>query len=195
MAHLLLDLYGTVLPQTSAVDRARIEALLGPGDPGQFWGHYREMRPVLDVGEMSFERWWMLLARRAGVPRENVAELAAADLASGLVADDCAPFDGVLIDGIKCGIIANLPLPHARAARDKYRLLDEVDAVVFSCDVALAMPDERIFAVALDAMETKAADTIFVSSRPNFVEAADTYGLRVELMTTHTDLEELAWGH
>lgn len=193
MTALLIDLYGVLLPAPDADDVARVEAAAGvAGDAARgFWELFRATRPQLDVGDVDDQTWWRSLSGRAGL-EADMAEVAAAVMTGHLhqPTDFLRQARELLEDGVTCGVIANVPLSLSLQLRDKYRWLEEFHAVIFSCDVALAAPDPRVFAVATDAMRTVTRDTLFVSTDPGHVAGAEAAGMRARLIQPNDDLKE-----
>lgn len=193
MTALLIDLYGVLLPGPDADDVARVEAAAGvSGDAARrFWEHFLATRPELDAGAVDDQSWWQRLGRQAA-PDADMAEVAAAMMAGHLhePTDFLRQARELLEGNVTCGVLANIPLSLSLRLRDKHRWLEEFHAVIFSCDIALAAPDPRVFAVATDAMRTAARDTLFVSANPAHVAGAEKAGMRARLIDRHDDLKE-----
>ncbi len=193
MTALLIDLYGVLLPGPDEDDVARVEAAAGVSgeDARRFWEHYRATRPELDAGDVDDQSWWQRLGRLAG-PDADMAEVAAAVTAGHLhePTDILRQARELLDANVTCAILANIPLSLSLRLREKHRWLEEFHAVIFSCDIALAAPDPRVFAVATEAMRTAARDTLFVSADSDHVAGAQAIGMRARLISPHDDLKE-----
>lgn len=195
MTALLIDLYGVLVPGPDADDAARVEAAAGvAGDAAErFWEAYRAARAALEVGDVDDRAWWQRLCTEVGLADADLAEVAAAVMAGQLhqPTDFLRQARELLDDNITCGVLANVSLTLSLQLRERHRWLEEFDALIFSCDIAVAAPDPRVFAVAIDAMGSSARDTLFVSADPSHVAGAEQAGLRARLIHHTDDLKEL----
>jgi FMN phosphatase YigB (HAD superfamily) len=78
----------------------------------------------------------------------------------------------------KLAIISNTNELHIRAVRRKFRILDNFDTLVFSYEVGLLKPDERIFREALQLVRSQPGECIFVDDLPENVAAAEQVGIK-----------------
>ena len=141
-----------------------------------YWRHRHEY----DMGLPAEEYWRRVLESRAPAAdaalieslidldvaswtayREPVWQLAAAARAAGM----------------RTAILSNgVPEIMRRVARDWP--LDEIfDAVIVSCEVGCAKPDQAIFTLTLDRLGVAPADSLFVDDRRENIDAARRFGL------------------
>lgn len=78
--------------------------------------------------------------------------------------------------GVRLGLVSNIGWD-IRPALARSELLHRFDAVILSCEVGLAKPDERIFRLACDRMGIRPAETLFVGDDPVKDGAAVRAGL------------------
>jgi HAD superfamily hydrolase (TIGR01509 family) len=51
------------------------------------------------------------------------------------------------------------------------------DATVFSCEEGTAKPERRIYEIALERLEVKPLETVFIDDRADFIEGAQKVGM------------------
>lgn len=190
MTALLFDLFGVLLRERTDAGRRRVEYAVG-GDAA-IWPVYDDLRPAYDSGNVSDERFWRQLQVRAGLDPFDISEAVVADWESRSAEDPemVSLVLSLLDDGVCCGLLSNLPAGLAKQARERHPWLSRLDAVTMSCDIGVAKPDPRAFAVALDAMGTTVKDTVFVDADPANVRAAEEFGMRSVLFTGPESVRE-----
>lgn len=183
MTAVLFDLFGVLLKPRTDSGRRRVELAVG-GD-ARIWPIYEELRPAYDSGDVSDERFWRQMRVRAGLDSFDISEAVAADWESSMEEDSevVSLVTQFIDDRWCCGVLSNLPAGLAKRVRAEYAWLDRVDAVTMSCDIGVAKPDPRAFAVAVDAMGVHAKDTIFFDAEQANIAAAEEAGLQAVLFT------------
>ena len=84
-------------------------------------------------------------------------------------------------DGYRMGLVSNLTLRAdlMRADLQRWGLIDQLDATVFSSEVGVRKPDPRIFKEALKRVGAEPAETVFVGDRLyDDVSGAQAVGMR-----------------
>ncbi|QCB27418.1 Phosphatase [Corynebacterium endometrii] len=185
MPNVVFSLYGVLLEGPGPEDRQRIEAAAGVEDPEAFWRVYSQLRPEYEAGLISDKQWWQKVANRAGLVEFSIAEAVAADFGARLDAnEDMVAYAEQLIDeGHQVGVLANLPVGLARLVRAKHTWLGDLAAVAMSCDIGVAKPDPRAYAVAVDALGATVKDTLYFDANPSWVAGAREVGLRSYLIS------------
>ncbi|MHA2787743.1 HAD family hydrolase [Corynebacterium sp. S7] len=193
MTALLFDLDGVVMRQRTESDRLRIERAAGTTDPEAFWDVYEELRPAYEAGDVSDYRWWQQVGLRAGLDDLDIAEAIVADWESATVANqELVDVLGKLREAdYTCGIVANVTETIGDKLRSKYSWIDELDAVIFSCDIGITQPDPRAYEVAVDALGANMKDTIFFTATPDHLAAAREAGLQARPYTSIKDIHDL----
>ena len=87
-------------------------------------------------------------------------------------------------------IISNTNELHIQAVRRKFQLLDIFDTLVFSFEVGVLKPDERIFRKALQLVQAQPAECLFVDDLPENVAAAEQVGIRAHHFRTSSLLRD-----
>ena len=86
----------------------------------------------------------------------------------------------------KTAIVSNA-WPQMRTRMANVGLLDMVDTVVLSCEVGYAKPDPRIYATALQRVERRPAETLFIDDTPGHVATARSLGMAGHVHTSTED--------
>ncbi len=79
-------------------------------------------------------------------------------------------------NGYKIGFLSNTEIPTMEYFFDKgYEKY--FDVKVFSCAEKTIKPEERIYHIALDRLQVKPDETIFIDDKPEYVEGAQQIGI------------------
>jgi putative hydrolase of the HAD superfamily len=93
-------------------------------------------------------------------------------------------------DGVKTGILSNLPRPLAARLRTD-GFVKHFDHVTFSCELSTTKPQSPIYEHAVAGLSLAPADTLFLDDRPENVAGARAVGLESELYTSWEDFLEI----
>ncbi|MFE3654464.1 HAD-IA family hydrolase [Streptomyces sp. NPDC059101] len=136
------------------------------------------------IGRTGQEARWRLVRRRLGIDHGLMAEIRR-DLAAR------QRWDADLLAGVRAlrgrarTVLVSNAWPELRPALAAAGVLDAVDGTVLSCEVGLAKPDPRIYALALRrAGAADPARALFVDDTAGHVGAARALGMAGHL---HTD--------
>ena len=111
------------------------------------------------------------LDRLAAADRELVDELA-------VLHDDVVPFLESLRElGVRTAFVSNCA-ENTRPLLDRLGLSVLVDELVLSCEVRAVKPDPTIFTVAVERLDVRAGQSLFVDDQPAFCLAAEAAGIR-----------------
>lgn len=181
MTSLLFDLDGVLLRPKTVAGKRRVEQVIGTDD--HIWETYEDLRPAYDAADVSDERFWRQVQLRADLDPFDYSEAIVADWEASLHENtEMVELVTWLIDeGWRCGVLANMPPGLGERARENLSWLGKLEAVTLSGDIGVAKPDRRAFAVGVDAMGASARDTVFFDDRPDYVAAAEEFGLRAVL--------------
>jgi len=92
--------------------------------------------------------------------------------------------------GIRRGICSNAPFPPAMMRRQvaSIGVADQVDGIVFSSEVGKRKPSPELYQAALDAIGTRAAETLFVGDRVREdYEGPIAAGMQAVVVTAHAE--------
>jgi putative hydrolase of the HAD superfamily len=131
---------------------------------------------------VSEEDWWRLIGRRLGLDEATLAELID-DL------DRREVWDEGLVDHLAAArrrarvVLVSNAWPDTRRRVERHGGDRVLDALVLSCEVGVAKPDEGIYTVALDRAGVAPSEAIFVDDIEVNVAAARRLGLTGHLHT------------
>lgn len=180
MTTFLFDFYGVLLRHRTLAEQNQLVHAVGAEDPDEFWRVVTELRPAYDAGLVSDESYWAQVRSRLGLPEFDVQDVVDADFRYCTGADEeMRDFALGLVDaGHTVGALSNIPLGLAAMVRRDNPWLDNFAALTLSCDIGLAKPDPRAYAVAVDALGARPEDTFFIDDTAANVEAARALGLQ-----------------
>ena len=188
---LLFDLYGVLLHTQSDGDIAAIEQACGTD--GRLWPVYWELRPAFDAGELTADQYWSAVCSRLNLVEVDIDRVVAADTASWLRPDDemIRAVCDLAGHGWTVGLLSNIPEFLAGAVRAEFDFLDRFDAVTMSCDIGVAKPDARAYAIAAARLGAEPGRIIFFDDSPTNVEAARQAGLEAHVFTGREVLDRV----
>jgi putative hydrolase of the HAD superfamily len=97
--------------------------------------------------------------------------------------------------GFQTGILSNMCFELIVALERTFLWLGEFRYSTWSCRVRLAKPDPGIFQLALDKLQVRAEETLFIDDRPENIRAAEAAGISgivfEDVPRLHADLEGL----
>lgn len=134
------------------------------------------------VGRVAEEDWWRLVGRRLELGETTLAELIE-DLARRETWDEGLARHLAAARRRARVVLVSNAWPDTRRRVERHGGDQVLDAVVLSCEVGVAKPDEGIYAVALDRAGVRAAEAIFVDDIEVNVAAARRLGLSGHLHT------------
>jgi len=175
----LFDLYGVFLTRGVEDSLLQITDVVNADAAQQFRQTYLELRPELEAGNISDERWWQQLAQRSGVHNGEISEIARAlDSTFELNLQGLEMATTVIDAGYVTGIFANISPGMAQLARERFAWLEDFAAVIFSCDIGVCKPDPAAYEVAAESLGAPVKDTIYFGSNEVFVAAASNLGMQ-----------------
>jgi epoxide hydrolase-like predicted phosphatase len=118
-------------------------------------------KPVPEVPSL-----WSRAFRSACVPRPEVFRLVSSLHAKGY----------------KTALLSNTELPAVEFFHEFG--YDMFDALVFSCEQGVAKPEPRIYEITLEKLGSKAARSVFIDDRQEYIEGAKAVGLHTILFTS-----------
>lgn len=97
-------------------------------------------------------------------------------------------------NGIRTGMLSNLPPPLGAALRGTPGLLDPFDHLTFSYELKIVKPQPGIYHDAVRGVGVEPAQALFLDDRPDNVEGARAIGMHAELYSTWEAFLEQAAG-
>jgi putative hydrolase of the HAD superfamily len=190
---ILLDFWGVIGVVQGQSDVEEMAVCMGSGTEEfaqAYWAH----RSYFDAGGDCSE-YWTRVAGDLGVTidAETVAALRTIDDRSWSAVDpEMLQFVAELKEqGYRLALLSNAPadlVDHAQSVLEGL-----VPECLFSSQLGLAKPDPRIFEVALQRLDVRPGDVVFVDDNAENVKAARRVGMRVvHHMSVEQTREELA---
>ena len=185
---LLVDLPGALVrTPRDARDRALLQAAgiydVASEQAQKFWQVFAGLRPAYFSGDLVDQRFWQQMIARVGLDDCDIAEAIAADTnpSNHLDTEVWGCIDSLLDAGMSVGGTANCSLSEAQNLRSQHPQFAELDALVLSCDIGVALPDERMLEVAADAIGGSVRETMFISTNEGHLAAAAELGMCARL--------------
>ncbi|HSS99284.1 MAG TPA: HAD family phosphatase [Terriglobales bacterium] len=145
-----------------------------------FERHYWAHRHAYDEGKFTGEGYWQKVASDAGIglSAEQIKGLIAADILmwSGINAPMLEWARSVGRAGFKTGILSNIGFELATAMEKNFPWVEEFKYTIWSCRLAMAKPDPKIFHCAQQKLDVAPQEILFIDDREDNIEAARKVG-------------------
>lgn len=142
--------------------------------------HYWAHRHAYDEGKFTGEGYWQKVASDAGIEfsAEQIKKLIAADILmwSGINAPMLEWARNVGRAGFKTGILSNIGFELATAMEANFPWVEEFKYTIWSCRLAMAKPDPKIFHCAQQKLDVAAQEILFIDDREENIRAAREAG-------------------
>jgi epoxide hydrolase-like predicted phosphatase len=144
------------------------------------------------VGSIPESEMWASVARKLGLPDDQVQEFQLDFFAGERFDIELAQFIHSLRSHIKVGIISNAWSDAREVLNRKFNLGGYVDDAIYSAEVKLAKPDVRIFQLALERLGVRAEEAVFVDDVLENVQAAQSLGMKgVQFKSTEQTIQDV----
>jgi putative hydrolase of the HAD superfamily len=170
----LVDLGGVLLHTDWDAVAAESERALGLSPQELLAGVYGSSDQTVLVGRVPEEAWWEEVRARLGVGRERIEAIF---MRHERCDDEFAGFLASLRGSIRLGVVSNAWPSLCERARERWRLASLFETMVFSCEVAIAKPDERIYRIACARLDVQPEEVLFIDDDVKNVEAAAALGM------------------
>ena len=91
--------------------------------------------------------------------------------------------------GYKIAILSNTDAAAVKRLKN-LKIVNEFDVAVFSCEVGVLKPDKRIYKLALEKLDVRPEEAIFIDDQERWVEAARRLGIRGIVFQDINDLQQ-----
>jgi epoxide hydrolase-like predicted phosphatase len=197
----IFDLGGVIVRTDFPEVRGQLETELGL-EPGtlerNIWGGTDW--ELAELGAISYDEYWRRVGATLGfsTPEEVYAfreEYFSGDRVNQELLDLIRELKG----RYKIGLLSNAPDRLDHWLENHWQIRDLFDAIVYSAQVGIAKPDERIFHLILEQLNVLPSEAIFIDDFARNVEAALTLGMNAIRFTDTENLRQelrqhLAWG-
>jgi putative hydrolase of the HAD superfamily len=142
--------------------------------------HYWAHRHAYDEGKFTGESYWQQVARDAAIKLsdQQIKDLIAADILmwSGINAPMLEWARSVGRAGFKTGILSNIGFELASAMEKNFPWVEEFKYTIWSCRLAMAKPDPKIFHCAQQKLDVAPQEILFIDDREENIQAAREVG-------------------
>jgi len=172
--------FGMVL--STAPVAAAHQSLLGISalNADVFDRHYWAHRHAYDEGKFTGESYWQKVASDAGIKlsAQQIEDLIAADILmwSGINAPMLEWARSIGRAGFKTGILSNIGFELATAMENNFPWVAEFKYSIWSCRLAMAKPDPKIFHCAQEKLQVAPQEIFFIDDREENIRAAREAG-------------------
>jgi epoxide hydrolase-like predicted phosphatase len=128
------------------------------------------------IGKMTTEAHWEAVTRRLGRPVSEAKIIREEFFAGDVMDREMLDFIHSLRPRYKTGVISNA-WPDLREYLVEKKVDDAFDTLVISAEVGVMKPESRIYEIALDHLQVKATEAVFMDDTPANVEAARELGM------------------
>jgi putative hydrolase of the HAD superfamily len=128
------------------------------------------------LGAIHIEQHWEAVARRLGLPAVEAQAVRDEFFAGDIVDHALVDFLRSLRPRCKTGLISNA-FPDLREYIVRMGFDDAFDHMVISAEVGVMKPEARIYEIALEALDARPEESIFVDDFAENVEAARALGM------------------
>ena len=143
------------------------------------------IEPDLGIGNLSALELHQMLVERAGLREDMDVFLDA--YAAGITRDEAALAYAVELQArpeITVSVISNTNEAHVLWLDEYVPELNQLDLVIMSNEVGISKPDPAIFDLALELLEVKASQAIFIDDIETNIRTAEALGIQG---IVHTD--------
>jgi putative hydrolase of the HAD superfamily len=146
-----------------------------------FWSN----RIPHDAGQVDPKSYWNSVAATAGIRMDDalLARMMQADI------DFWSRYDRRVIswatalraEGLRIGILSNLPRPLGNHLRADSEFIGHFDQVTFSCELGVIKPQAAIYEDAIRGLGVPPEQALFLDDRQDNVDGARAVGMNAEL--------------
>lgn len=129
------------------------------------------------VGEIKESEHWKTLAKRLKLSADEIKIFESEFFAGDVIDHEFVQFIRSLRPAYKIGLISNA-WSDMRDYLIRKKLDDAFDTLTISAEVKIAKPDVKIYQIALDSLNVKAQESVFVDDVPANIEACEKLGMQ-----------------
>lgn len=134
-----------------------------------------------EVGKISDSDHWEIVLDQYGLPLEDYPQVYKEFFAGDRMDVDLIEYIRSLQQDYKTGLLSNAWVNARENLFRLYDFLDIFDVAVFSAEVGMRKPDERVFKLVLDRLDVKPQEAIFIDDFASNITGAEKVGLHAVL--------------
>jgi len=174
----IFDVGGVLVRAERRTARRKWEARLGLPEMGlgrAIFGSETSARAT--IGQATVPEVWRHVAAKFGLDEDQTRELERDFWSDDWLDVELAQFVRDLRPRVKTGILSNAWPEARKALTDKFGLADAVDVMILSAEVGCAKPDARIYQIAVEQLDVRFDEAVFVDDMAENVAAAQALGM------------------
>jgi epoxide hydrolase-like predicted phosphatase len=197
----IFDLGGVLVRTEFPEVRHQLELQLGlqPGTTDRaIWGS-KEWE-LAQTGALSYEEYWKRVGATLGLATpQDIRDFRRQYFSGDRVDPELVSLIEALRPRYKIGLLSNAPDRLGTWLENDWGIKHLFDAIVYSAEVGMVKPDERMFRLILDQLAVQPSEALLIDDYPRNVEAALALGLEAIRFTgTEALVKELrqylVWG-
>ena len=130
-----------------------------------------------EIGELSEVEHWKVVLAHYGQPAESYPEMYAEFFSGDAIDMEMITYIEFLKTDYKLGLLSNAWMNARKNLIQLHDFLDLFDVSIFSAEVGLRKPDERIYRLMLEHLQIEPQESIFVDDFPMNIEGAAAIGM------------------
>ncbi len=143
------------------------------------------------VGEITEQEHWLNVMKALKLPASDVARVRDEFFGGDIIDRNLLEFMRSLKPKRKVGAISNA-WDGLRAYMEREKFADVFDSIVISAEVKVAKPAEKIYRIALDQLQVKPNEAVFVDDMPANIEACERLGMKgIQFADAESALKQL----
>ena len=182
---LIFDTGGVLHADESKIIHAEIMSEFGLAKE-KFKYAWRRLIPRLNRGEMPEKNFWQLFIKlshsTASIPKESPL-LSAFVKHYKIDSNMIETVKSLKKQGYKLAVLSNTCKPHTDYNK-KAGLYDEFSVLVLSNEVGMKKPEPRIYKLALEKLNTRPDESVFIDDMEEYVKAAQELGIKASFLRT-----------
>lgn len=189
---IFFDLGGVILRTEHQAPRQRLAE--------QFGMDYEDIEKVVfgspsaaraSVGEITEEEHWQNVIKALKLSTNEVERVKSEFFGGDVIDRNLLEFMRSLRPQCKVGLISNA-WNGLRAYMEREKFADVFDSIVISAEVKVAKPAEKIYRIALDQLQVKPNEAVFVDDMPANIEACEKLGMKgIQFTDAESTLKQL----
>ena len=140
-----------------------------------------------ELGKISDEEHWKAVLAHYGIPTDEYKEISIEFSSGDAVDKEMITFIQSLKGDYKLGLLSNAWVNARKNIIPMQDYFDLFDVSIFSAEVGMRKPDERIYRLMLERLDVNPRESIFVDDFPANIEGASAIGMQAVL---YRDLEQ-----
>lgn len=132
---------------------------------------------LASIGQITEEEHWRSIGEKLGLDTAGLGEFRREFWAGDQVDEELMAFIRSLRPRVTTGLLSNAWDGARVTMRDRFKILDAFDVMIFSAEARLAKPDAAIYHLILEELKLPAVAVAFVDDFIENVEAARALGL------------------